>query len=100
MLNEKKTSLRYCVDNTIMTKLEELRKCLIKSCAVTVYAAGKLTDNKVYFVPKEIKTRDSIVASPDIIGRELQFCCQQGTCKQEPNCEEKNTHEDLRYMLL
>jgi hypothetical protein len=55
---------------------------------LTVYAAGKLANNKVYFIPKEINKRSSIVASPDRIGWELQFFCQQGTCKQEPNCEE------------
>jgi hypothetical protein len=75
---------------TIMTKLEELRQMLIKSCPVVVYTAGKLTENKVYFIPKEVDTAKSIIAiSQDGMGRELRFCCKEGTCRQEQNCEEQ-----------
>jgi hypothetical protein len=78
------------LENTIMAKLEESRQLLIDSCAVAVYTAGKLTENRVIFLPKEIdNARSTIVVSGDGIGRELRFCCKQGTCRQEQNCEEQ-----------
>jgi hypothetical protein len=78
------------LENTIMGKLEESRQMLIKSSAVAVYTAGKLTETKVYFIPKEIDAaRSTIGVSQDGIGRELRFCCKQGTCRQEQSCEEQ-----------
>ena len=78
------------LEKTIMTKLEDSRQMLINSCAVAVYTAGKLTENKVYFIPKEVDTaRSTIAVSQDGIGRELRFSCKEGMCRQEQKCEEQ-----------